>query len=582
MDATQDIKARLPIEELVGQYCQLKKKGRNFVALCPFHKDGHPSLLVSPDKGIAYCFACQSGGDIFSFYQAIEGVDFRQALKDLGERTGVRVEDRKEPVVKKDEKDRIRETLTAALQFYSEQLKGSEGAQKYLADRSVPAEQIAQFELGYAPDSFTATYEHLLKRGFSRREILAAGLGIQKELKEERIYDRFRHRLMFPIHDHQGQVVGFGGRTLGQDDAKYVNSSEGILYHKSSVLFGLHHAREAMREKRAVILVEGYFDLLACHRVGVMNVVATSGTALTEQHVKLLRRYVDSVSICLDSDRAGQDAAERAYHLLSAQGIAARSLLLPQKDASELLQKEPELLKSILESGGIPYIDRVLEQLRLQDLSDAFVRRDALKRIIELLRSVPFAVEREDYTRRAASIFGTTVSAMEEDLFRAAAAPVRVNAQEEKTIEGSLSFTKTEIALALFVLYPKLRNPLLAELIPPEADEPFAAALHAAISQAPDVNTFTVEALQLPPEHQERGGLIMLYCEEHGLADWSESLAVREIRKNCVAANRAVLHRKQEELAKKLIAARAANNATEEALITTQYQQVLKLRKMAG
>src|SRR4051812_48149426 len=184
MDVKEEIRARLPIEQLVAQYCQLKKKGRSFVCLCPFHNDSNPSLLVSPDKGIAYCFACQSGGDIFSFYQKIEGVDFPQALKDLAERAGVVLPERTGPVVPKDEKERIRACLQSALQFYRAQLASSPVATKYLDDRGIPSEQREQFQLGFAPDSYTATYDHLLKAGFSRKEILGAGLGVQKELSE--------------------------------------------------------------------------------------------------------------------------------------------------------------------------------------------------------------------------------------------------------------------------------------------------------------------------------------------------------------------------------------------------------------
>ena len=190
MDSVSEIKARLPIDELVRQYVQLTKKGRNFVGLCPFHQDSKPSFLVSPDKGICYCFPCQKGGDIFSFYQLIENVDFPQAIKELAERTGVVLPERDKEIVKKDEKDRMRDCLNAAATFYASQLQASAQTKKYLAERGVTDEEIKEFRLGFAPDSFSATYDHLLKAGYSRKEILAVGLSVQKEMSDERMYDR--------------------------------------------------------------------------------------------------------------------------------------------------------------------------------------------------------------------------------------------------------------------------------------------------------------------------------------------------------------------------------------------------------
>jgi DNA primase len=579
MDETADIKARLPIEELVGQYCQLQKKGRNFVALCPFHKDSRPSLLVSPDKGIAYCFACQTGGDIFSFYQSIEGVDFRQALRDLGERTGVKIEEKKagDQVIKKGEKERVRECLETAASFFMHQLKDTKQALQYLTDRNVTSAQQEQFQLGFAPDSFSQTYEHLLKQGFSRKEILMAGLGIQKDLREERIYDRFRNRLMFPIHDHQGGIIAFGGRTLGDDDAKYINSSESVLFHKSSVLFGLHHAKESMRTRRAVLLVEGYFDLLACHGVGVTHVVATCGTALTEQHVSTLKRYVDTVILGLDSDRAGKEASERAYFLLSTAGLNVQSIELPTKDASELLQKDPTLLKTLLEDGGAAYLDRVIQEVRTSPPRDPAGKRDVLQRILELLSALPFAVERKEYLGKAAAALQTTLTALEEDIEVAMARkqsvvkPLSVPKTEQKS---PLTFSSVEITLGLFLLYPRLKA-LLSELIEPE--EGFAAAIYKALMGLTVEGPLELDALGLPAEHRERASILMLFGEEHGFLEWSESLAAREIRKNCIAANRDMLRHKLDVLKQKILEARSSGSATDEALLLNQYQKVLKL-----
>jgi DNA primase catalytic core len=511
-------------------------------------------------------------------------VDFRTAIKDLGERTGVRIEEGSaKDAPKKDEKDRVRDCLSVAASYFSEQLKQSVLAQQYLKDRDVPKEQIDAFQIGYAPDSFSQTYEHLLKSGYSRKEILASGMGIQKDLKEERIYDRFRNRLMFPIHDQHGSVIAFGGRTLGEDDAKYINSSESILFHKSSVLFGLHHAKEPIRKLRKVILVEGYFDLLACQRVGVEYVVATCGTALTEQHVSVLKRYVDTVELCLDSDRAGREAAERAFLLLSSAGMNVRTIVLPLKDASELLQKESLLLKTALTDGGLPYIDAVLEEIRSKPLTDPAQKRDALQRMLTLITVLPFAVERRDYLMKCAGVFSTTESALEEDLRSFAQKSVLTQRAIEfaplsKHPEG-MSFSKAEIVLGLFLLYPKFQT-LLSELIEPQ--DPFASALYKVLKAAVPDRRVELEEMDLPQEYRERASILVLFCEQHGFLEWSESLAIREIRKNCLAANREALKQKLEILKKDLLQARNSHNATDEALLLHQYQQVIKLMKTAS
>lgn len=582
MDDVSNIKARLPIEQLVASYCQLTKKGRNFAALCPFHNDSKPSLLVSPDKGIAYCFACQTGGDIFSFYQAIEGCDFPQAIRELADRAGVKLEEKSGfHGPKKDEKQRARECLEAALSFYRAQLSSSPQAREYLRSRAVPQEQIDRFEIGVAPDSFSATFEHLLKAGFNRREILAAGLGVQRELQEEKIYDRFRHRLLFPIHDAQGQLIGFGGRTLADDDAKYINSSDGILFHKSNVLYALHHAKEKIRETKTVVLVEGYFDVLACHQVGVTNAVATCGTALTDQHVKLLRRYAERVTLCLDQDRAGQDAMERAFPLLCGEGLHVQAVVLPGKDPSETLQADPSMLEHLLQNTASPYLDIVLEQMRSLDLASPIARKMALARLLSLLGALPSAVERTDYLRKAAVAFQTTETALEEDLLkqRRASAPVPVGHAKPRAPRPEKSnddFSAVEVALGIFLFYPKLLH-LLSELIPPP--DGMAAALYAALKNFPPPQTLSVEALDLPDEHRARVSILHMFCEYHGFAEWSEALAIREIRHNCIGANREMMRAKQQEITRKLIEARAGGRATEELELQNQYEQILRLQR---
>lgn len=582
MDAVSEIKMRLPIEQLVSQYCQLQKKGRNFVCLCPFHNDSHPSFLVSPDKGIAYCFACRSGGDIFSFYQKIEGVDFAQAIRELADKTGVKVEEKKSAAAapKKDEKERQRMCLEASLSFYEEQLKKSALATEYLKKRSVPAEQITQFRIGFAPDSFSATYEHLLKAGFSRQEILAAGMGVQRELQEERIYDRFRNRLMFPIHDQQGHLVGFGGRTLAEDDAKYINSSESALFHKSEVLFGIHHARDSIREKKTTLLVEGYFDVLACHRAGATHAVATCGTALTDGHVKLLRRYCERVTLCLDTDRAGQDAMQRAFIPLARAGMHVDTVLLPDKDPADVASSNLSKLTELLTAAPMSYLESVLKGISPEQLDDPLQRREALKRLLMLVNALPSAVERRDYLAKAAVAFGTTENALEADMgvaTREAALTLPIRPREPSG-EQEL-FSAVEISLGLFLFYPAMRS-CIHEIIEPV--DPFPLALYRAILAVPETEAVTLDTLQLEPEIKERTAVLQLYCEHHGFTEWSESMASREVRKHCQRANREMLLTKQQDVTRQLLDASKKGNTTEQAQLQVQMQQILKLMKMAG
>jgi DNA primase len=367
-------------------------------------------------------------------------------------------------------------------------------------------------------------------------------------------------------------LAGFGGRTLGADDAKYINSSDGVLFHKSGILFNMHRAKDAIRETGRALLVEGYFDVLACNAVGALNAVATCGTALTEQHVKLLKRYASTVTLCLDSDTAGRDAMERAFLLLAREGIHVEAVILPEKDPSDTLQSDAALLKNLLTGAAMPYIDTVLEHLRAQDLSGPVPRREALRRLLPLLNALPSAVERSDYVAKAASVFGTTQGALDDDL-RSAAADIPVRPSDSvhaAALDATDLFSSAEIALGLFLCYPKLLH-LLPELIPPETGP--AAALYAALRDRPDA---------LPDDVREPAAVLALYCEQHQFHDWSDVLAAREIRKHCKRANREMLRIKQEEITRRLIDAQRSGKVSDEVQLQNQYQQVLRLMKMAS
>lgn len=581
MDIKDEIRSRLPIEQLVAQYCQLKKKGRNYVCLCPFHSDSNPSFLVSPDKGIGYCFACQSGGDIFSFMQKIESVDFPTAIKMLAEKAGVEMPKEKfhgASAVSKDEKTRIRECLESAQKFYQKKLKEVPAALEYVRKRGVPDALIEKFGICYAPDSFSETYDHLIKANFTRSEIVAAGLGVQKEL-EGKVYDRFRHRIMFPILDAQGGIIGFGGRTMGDSDAKYVNSPESPLYNKSAVLFGLFHARDAIRKSRAVVLVEGYFDAVACHKAGIENVVAVSGTALTEQHVKILKRYADDIVLCLDQDNAGQLAAGRAFDMLCRAHLNILSVTLPAKDPDALVQKDPALFQKIITEKAQPYIDAVIGLLQSKPgINEPAGKRIVSETLFPLLSAVPTSVELRAYLEKAAQAFGIVGNEMQAD-FRDWKSGSVMQKSEAPVGAADAPYSRYELCLGL-ALTQGLIRPYVTELIPPddEALRPLAAALAIAGEEAMVLDILT--PLVIDPIAKERLQVLALYCEEN-FPVWSGTHAVKEFRRLCQSANRELVTKKQMGIVQELKNARLSGRADEETRLLTQYQQLLKLTKMA-
>jgi len=573
VDAVLDIKARLSIDELVRQYTQLTKKGRNFVGLCPFHNDTKPSFLVSPDKGICYCFPCQKGGDIFSFYQLIENVDFPQALKDLAERTGVQLPDRPE-AIKKDEKDRLRDCLEDANIFFQKHLSARQPTLEYLAKRGVDEAERKHFQLGFAPDSFSETYDHLLKAGFGRKDIVTSGLAIQKELTEERVYDRFRNRLMFPIHDLQGRLIGFGGRTMGNDDAKYLNSSESPLYHKSNVLFGIHLAKEAMRDKKQVIVVEGYFDVLACHRVGAIHTVGSCGTALTDEHAKLLKRYVDTVVLCLDQDRAGREAAERAFQTCCKEGLAVNGIVLGTKDPADAAVEDAAGLKAILETGGKPYLDIVLEDISSQDLNAPAVRKAALDRLLTLLQALPTSTDRTFWMRKAAEAMKISETALQDDLRATESSkgtPFR-RSSAQNSAPHAMMFNSVDIALGLFLMYPTQLG-LLGRLMEP--DEAFAKQLLEGLKSGGHSQEDLLSIMSLSEDVPPGAGIPVLFWEENGMAGWSDSTCIREINKMIDIANRDVKRRKIQELSKKILIARKEGKKQEEEILNAQFSHFM-------
>lgn len=418
-DIVDDIKARLSIEQVVSGYIEIKKAGRNFKACCPFHGEKTPSFVVSPEKQLAYCFGCHKGGDLFTFVEEIEGVDFKTAVRILADKAGLRPEDYREKDTKvgngrerETRKDRLLALNELTAQFYQQQLSGDlEGAisaREYLQSRGIGREDFPAFRIGYAPDSFDLTHEFLARKGFTRAEMLAAGIVVSKDTGSEHVYDRFRHRVMFPIFSHTGQVLAFGGRVIrNADEPKYLNSPETELYNKGSVLYGFKAARQAIKEQNFVVIVEGYMDVIASHRVGVKNVVASSGTALSEKQGQILKRFTSDFRLCFDSDIAGQQAARRAIESLQPLNVSLKIVAIGDKDPDELIRHHPEKWAEAINNAEyyFDYFLRKTLQGRLPNNLDE--KKAVLSDLLPLLKKIRSSMEQDEYVRRLATFLAT-------------------------------------------------------------------------------------------------------------------------------------------------------------------------------
>jgi len=376
----EEIKNRLDIVEVVGSYLKLTKTGANYRALCPFHSEKKPSFFVSPSRQLWRCFGCGLGGDVFAFIKQIEGVEFGDALRLLANRAGVELK-QQDPQLKTERK-RLYEICELATCFFERQLEASRVGQevkKYLLDRKINEESIKRWRLGYAPNSWRGLSDFLVAKGYRREETERAGLAI-KSPKAGTYYDRFRGRIIFPVFDLNSQAVGFGGRIFEparkqdqgeampeemavakeieeQNIAKYINSPATLLYDKSRILYGLDKAKVAIRKKEACFLVEGYTDVIMVFQAGYENVVATSGTALTPYHLRILKRYTENLMAAFDMDTAGNSATKRGIDLAQAAGFNIKVVVMPQEmDPADIVSRDPkewerlvEAAKSILE-----------------------------------------------------------------------------------------------------------------------------------------------------------------------------------------------------------------------------------------
>jgi len=417
-----ELSARNPIEDVVGQYVNLKRSGSNLFGLCPFHGEKTASFSVAPDKGIYYCFGCHKGGNAVNFMMEIEGLSYPDAVRALAKRAGMEVPEDEQYQSRYRQQERLWALHKEAARFFHSRLLAPEGANalQYALGRGMPKATIIKFGIGYAPDSWTALVDALRKKGYTDEELKESGL-VTVSRKNGSLFDRFRDRLMFPIIDVRGNVIGFGGRIMKNDPnaAKYLNSPETLIFNKRKNLFGLNIAKKTKLDY--MILVEGYMDAIALHQYGFDCAVASLGTSLTEEHAVLLSRYTENVVLIYDGDSAGQRAAQRAIPMLEKAGLSIKVLQLKDaKDPDEYLKKfGADKFKNLLNESS----NRVEYQLnairKKYDLSVDEERVKFISEAAEFVSTLTNAVQREIYGTRAAEAALISFDAMKIEVNKA-------------------------------------------------------------------------------------------------------------------------------------------------------------------
>lgn len=411
MDTVDKIKQKIDIVDLVGSYINLKKSGRNYKALCPFHSEDTPSFMVSPELQIFKCFGCSEAGDIFSFHQKIEGTDFVQSLEMLAERAGVEIE-RKDFDPNREKKKKIYEINEITQKYYSYLLTdhdvGKEALDYLKEKRELKDETIKEFGLGYAPKSWDSLYKYLSKKGYKDEEVYKAGL-ISKRRKGNGYYDKFRGRVIFPLMGISGKVMGFTGRSVDGENPKYLNTPETSVFHKSIYVYGLDKAKVALK-KEGAIFVEGQVDVITAHEAEIKNVVATSGTSLTPGQLKIISRYTNDITFAFDSDEAGINAAHRAVQLAEEQGFNVKVTMLPDKyqDLDEMIKVNKKQAQEKLKNAVPAYDFFLAAALKRNNKNSPIGKRKIMNEIIPLFGRMTDPVLRDHYIKKISGEVGVT------------------------------------------------------------------------------------------------------------------------------------------------------------------------------
>ena len=537
----EDIKARIDIVDFINESLPLKQAGSNWKGKCPFHNEKTPSFMVSRERGSWHCFGCGKGGDIFSFIQEQEGLDFPEALRLLAKRAGVQLREYNKE--EQTQKTKVLDVLRWVSRYYQEVLRkatDAEPARKYLAQRQVNDTSLEDFGVGYAPAAWDSTFQALKKKGFTDDDIFQAGLTIRKD-RGAGFYDRFRNRIMFPIQDVHGTAVGFSGRVLdalvdpkGPVPAKYINSPQTIVYDKGRVLYGLDKAKQAIKKADRAVIVEGQMDCLMSHQAGVQNVVASSGTALTADQTGLLKRFSSNLVLAFDQDAAGAQAALRGVDQALMAKMNVRIVRLSQgKDPDELIRHDlPAWQKAI--ATAQPLMEYYLQEATAgRDLTKVDDKKAVVKFLLPIIGKLGDAVEQSHYLQQLADMVRVDVAALRQSLASQtkpslrsssgwqAARSARTTTAPGKTTEPEEQHTDrfravSERLMALLLHEPKLYEQLSGQFDPADLVGPDLQTLYKTLVIWYSENHFTSRhaladaASSLDPEQQELFTLLTL------------------------------------------------------------------------
>ena len=472
MDQVDEVKSKIDVVEVISSYIPLKRAGRNLAGLCPFHSEKTPSFMVSPERQAFKCFGCQKGGDVFTFLEEIEGWDFRETLEELAKRAGVKLRDFKPSGASRD-REKLFGINKLAAKFYKYLLAKhpiGEVAREYLNGRGIPQSLWDKFDLGYAPGGWENVSKFLVKRGFSLADVATAGLSIGRESRSgSGYYDRFRERLMFPIKDSRGAVAGFSGRLISDNarEAKYVNSPQTPIFNKGSLLFGLDLARPVIREKNEAVLVEGEFDVLSAHKAGVVNVVASKGTALTDGQVAILSRLCEKVVLCFDTDLAGDTASRRGIELLDIAGLTVKVLSMGKfKDPDEFAQNDADGFRRAIKEAVDIYEYALSSASRRFDAQTTEGKKKIGHEVIPVLSKITDDMVRAHYIAKLAKLLDLPVTLVAEAVAKKKSDLAILPVTSAVPSGGSGRLSQEDYFLALLVFADEIVDDIVGELAP--------------------------------------------------------------------------------------------------------------------